>query len=78
MPDTPSPPLTQVISDGILAIVGGADTVSGALTSVFFCLMANPKTYEKLQAEVDHYYPAGADVLDTTWHREMKYMDAVM
>ena len=52
--------------------------MSGALTSVFFCLMVHPETYGKLQAEVDHYYPVGADVLDTTWHREMKYMDAVM
>ena len=78
LPDAQPPPIAQVVSDGILAIVGGADTVSGALTSLFFCLMAYPDKYARLQAEVDQYYPPGSDVVDTKWHRDMKYLDAVM
>ncbi len=40
--------------------------------------MACPDKYVKLQEEVDHYYPPGSDVVDTKWHRDMKYLDAIM
>ncbi len=70
--------MRQLVDDGILAIVGGADTVSGALTSVIFCLLTHPETYDKLQVEVDKYYPPGEDVFSTRWHRDMKYLEAVM
>ncbi|RDX51299.1 high nitrogen upregulated cytochrome P450 monooxygenase 2 [Lentinus brumalis] len=72
------PPMRQLVDDGILAIVGGADTVSGALTSVIFCLLTHPETYDKLQVEVDKYYPPGEDVSSTRWHRDMKYLEAVI
>ncbi|KAI0753167.1 high nitrogen upregulated cytochrome P450 monooxygenase 2 [Daedaleopsis nitida] len=78
MPDVSPPPKSQVVSDGILAIVGGADTVAGALTSLFFCLLSHQEAYKMLQHEVDHFYPSGVDVYNTKFHREMKYLDAVI
>ena len=70
--------MRQLVDDGILAIVGGADTVSGALTSVLYCLLTHPEAYEKLQTEVDKYYPLGEDVYSTRRHRDMRYLEAVM
>ncbi|TFK79961.1 high nitrogen upregulated cytochrome P450 monooxygenase 2 [Polyporus arcularius HHB13444] len=76
--DKAPPPMRQLVDDGILAIVGGADTVSGALTSVLFCLLTHPEAYEKLQTEIDEYYPRGDNVLSTRCHRDMKYLEAVI
>ena len=77
-PDKPAPPLQQLVDDGILAIVAGADTVSSALTSIIRCLLSHPEVYRALQAEVDRFYPPGEDPFDARWYREMAYLNAVM
>ena len=64
MPDRAQPAVQQIIDDGIVAIVAGADTTSSALTSLIFCITTHPDTYKQLQAEVDQFYPAGEDVCD--------------
>ena len=78
LPNTPAPPMQQLIDDGVLAIIAGADTTSSALTSLVYCLLTRADVYARLQAEVDKFYPAGEDALSTRHHREMVYLNAVM
>ncbi|RPD68192.1 high nitrogen upregulated cytochrome P450 monooxygenase 2 [Lentinus tigrinus ALCF2SS1-7] len=78
LPDKPQPPLQQLVDDGILAIVAGADTVSSAMTSLFHCLLTHPETYRKLQEEVDKYYPQGEDAFNSKHYRDMVYLQAVI
>ena len=70
--------MQQLVDDGVLAIIAGADTTSSALTSLTYALLTHPDAYEKLQAEIDKFYPAGEDALDTKHHRDMPYLTAVM
>ena len=77
-PECARPALAQVVDDGILAVIAGADTTASALTSVFACLLAHPGAYAKLQTEVDRFYPLGADACATAHHKEMSYLNAVM
>ncbi|TFK81542.1 high nitrogen upregulated cytochrome P450 monooxygenase 2 [Polyporus arcularius HHB13444] len=78
LPDKPPPPLQQLVDDGILAVVAGADTVSSAMTSIFHCLLTHPETYRRLQEEVDRSYPPGEDAFSPKHHREMTYLQAVI
>ncbi|KAI0808389.1 high nitrogen upregulated cytochrome P450 monooxygenase 2 [Fomes fomentarius] len=78
LPERQPPPMRQLIDDGILAIVAGADTVSSAMNSIVFCLLAYPDAYKRLQAEVDKFYPQGENVFDMKYHREMPYLQAVI
>ena len=77
-PDRAPPPVSQLVEDGILAMVAGADTVASALTSIFACLLGNQEAYNLLEKEVDKFYPPGSDALDTRFHRDMEYLIAVM
>ena len=70
--------MQQLIDDGVLAIIAGADTTSSALTSLVYCLLTHADVYARLQAEVDKFYPPGEDALSTRHHREMVYLNAVM
>ncbi|KAI0756346.1 high nitrogen upregulated cytochrome P450 monooxygenase 2 [Daedaleopsis nitida] len=74
----PTPPLSEVIADGTLAIVAGSDTTSSVLSSIFYCLLTHPEAYARLRAEVDTYYPPGEDALNTKYHAEMPYLNAVI
>lgn len=73
-----SPPVQQLVDDGVLAIVAGADTTSSALSSLFFSLVTHPGAYDRLQAEVDRFYPQGENTGDTKHHRDMHYLTAIM
>ncbi|OBZ79546.1 hypothetical protein A0H81_01401 [Grifola frondosa] len=73
-----SPPTAQVISDGALAMIAGSDTTASVLTSLFFCLLSHRETYDCLQAEIDSYFPPGENALDTRYHAEMPYLNAVL
>ena len=48
------------------------------MTSLFYCLLTHPEAYERLQAEVDKFYPLGEDVADSKHLPEMEYLNAVM
>ncbi|KAI0687961.1 cytochrome P450 [Cerioporus squamosus] len=79
LPNSWQPPrIQQLVNDGALAIIAGADTTSGALTSLVYCLLVHPEVYERLQAEIDKFYPPGEDALSTEHHREMHYLTAVI
>ncbi|KAH9940216.1 high nitrogen upregulated cytochrome P450 monooxygenase 2 [Epithele typhae] len=77
-PSRPQAPASQLIDDGVLAIVAGADTTASATTSTFACLLAHPEVYVRLQQEVDRFYPPGADPADSRHHKEMPYLNAVI
>ena len=68
----------MVLSDGGLAIVAGSGTTASTISTVFFSLLRNPEMYKRLREEVDKFYPPGEDALDTKWHIEMPYLEAVM
>lgn len=70
--------MQQLVDDGVLAIVAGADTTSSALSSLFFSLVTHRDVYDRLQAEVDQFYPQGENTGDTKHHRDMHYLTAVM
>jgi cytochrome P450 len=70
------PSAAEVISDGALAIVAGSDTTSSTLSSLFWFLLCRPEAYARLRAEVDALGPD--DVMDTTRHSQMPYLNAVM
>jgi len=74
-----SPPtLAEVASDGVLAIVAGSDTTATTLSCLFWFLLNNPQAYQRLQAEVDRFFPPGEDLLSTAHHPHMTYLNAVM
>nr|BED42936.1 cytochrome P450 monooxygenase [Trametes versicolor] len=77
-PSNPQPPLSRLIDDGVLAIVAGADTTSSALTSILYCLLTHPDACQKLQAEIDQFYPPGEDPSDVKRHLDMHYLTAVI
>ncbi|KAI0640071.1 high nitrogen upregulated cytochrome P450 monooxygenase 2 [Trametes polyzona] len=73
-----TPPLSQVVADGALAVVAGSDTTSSVISNLIFCLLTRPEAYARLKAEVDLYYPPGEDALNTKHHADMPYLNAVI
>ncbi|PIL29373.1 cytochrome P450 [Ganoderma sinense ZZ0214-1] len=70
----PLPP--NVVADGALAVIAGADTTAGALTALIYFVLSDATTYHKLRNEVDTVYPAGSDATDATLHDRLVWMDA--
>jgi len=53
----------------------GSDTTATVLSSLFFYLLKDQKTFAQLRAEIDRFYPPGEGI--TTEHfGEMDYLDA--
>ncbi|TCD68033.1 hypothetical protein EIP91_011644 [Steccherinum ochraceum] len=76
MAQEPHPVLVAV--EGPLIIIAGSDTTSSTLSNILWCIIAHPEVYRKLQAEVDRFYPPGESALNSTYHADMKYLDAVV
>ncbi|EKM49543.1 uncharacterized protein PHACADRAFT_153972 [Phanerochaete carnosa HHB-10118-sp] len=72
------PPRSMVISDGLLALVAGADTTKTVLAGTFYSILLNPEVYKCLQAEVDKFYPPGENSLDPKHLPEMQYLEGVI
>lgn len=70
------PPLNDVVADGLLAIVAGADTSSSAMSCMFWCLLSDRECLKRLQHEIDTVFPDGANALDTSKHSELPYLRA--
>ncbi|KAK7034585.1 hypothetical protein VNI00_012216 [Paramarasmius palmivorus] len=72
------PSLPAVISDGVLAIMAGADTTSAAMRHFFWLILAHPDCYKRLQQEIDNTFPPEADALDSTKHPDMPFLNACL
>ncbi|KAL1951367.1 hypothetical protein VTO73DRAFT_516 [Trametes versicolor] len=73
-----TPPLSQVVADGALAVVAGSDTTSSVISNLIFFVLTHPEVYARLRTEVDFYYPPGENALNTTHHADMPYLNAVI
>lgn len=72
------PSLRAVISDGVLAIMAGADTTSAAMRHFFWMILAHPQYYKQLQEEVDATFPSEADALDSSKYCDMPFLNACL
>jgi len=73
------PSTALVASDSITAMVAGYDTTATALANLFWCLLAHPETYKRLQDELDREYPRGTDpLMDVSRHEKLEYLLACM
>lgn len=70
--------MDAITQDGVLAMIAGSDTTSSVLSHVIYCLLRNPSTYARLQAEVDKFYPPGENSLDPRHINSMPYLEAVL
>jgi cytochrome P450 len=65
-------------SDGLLATVAGSDTTATTLTAMWYYLLLNPTKFDRLQKEVDTYFPPGEEPVDFTRMVNMPYLNACM
>jgi len=72
---TQPPSAAEVVSDGGLAIIAGADTTSAALAHSLYFLMSNPAQYRRLQAEID---ALGEGTADHGKLAQLPYLNAVI
>ncbi|KAL0948343.1 hypothetical protein HGRIS_010929 [Hohenbuehelia grisea] len=70
------PAFANVVADGTVAIVAGADTVATAVMCLLFFVLSNPSIQERLQAEVDATYLIRENPLDTSKHSSMPFLSA--
>ncbi|THH32439.1 hypothetical protein EUX98_g1780 [Antrodiella citrinella] len=76
--DSVSTPLYDVVAEASLVIAAGSDTTSLALSNILYLLMRYPQAYKRLQEEVDKFYPHGENALDSAFHPEMMFLEAVI
>ncbi|OJT10336.1 Cytochrome P450 67 [Trametes pubescens] len=76
--ETVTPPFAETVSNGVLAMIAGSDTTTSVLSTLFYLILADRAVYERLQAEVDRYFPLGEDPLDTKHHASMPFLNAVI
>ncbi|KIM73430.1 hypothetical protein PILCRDRAFT_829164 [Piloderma croceum F 1598] len=70
------PTMPTIHSDGLVAVVGGSDTVATPLTGLWYYLLLEPAKLKRLQNEVDIYFPGGEEPLDVTRMANMPYLNA--
>ncbi|KAJ7573693.1 cytochrome P450 [Mycena floridula] len=70
------PTIGDIVADGSLAIIAGADTTSAALSSLFYFLLSDMKYYKRLQAEIDAAFAHGEDPLHFSRDRELPFLTA--
>jgi cytochrome P450 len=71
----------EVFSEAILQILAGSDTTATALQSIMLYLIAHPRVYNKLQAEIDATVSFGNpphDIVSDATLRDMPYLQAVV
>ncbi|KAH8082017.1 cytochrome P450 [Cristinia sonorae] len=73
-----SPPLSVVVAEGRLVTIAGSDTTSATLSNILFLLLTHRNEYKRLQEEIDRFYPPGENSLDSSFHPEMHFLDAVI
>jgi len=68
-------PFDIVASDTDLAVFAGSETSKAVLSSLFYYLLCNPEKLDRLQQEIDRFYPPGESLSSHNFH-EMSYLDA--
>jgi len=72
------PTMPIVRSDGLIAVIAGSDTTATTLTALLYYLLLEPAKFDRLRSEVDAYFPAGEEPLDSTKMASMPYLNACM
>jgi cytochrome P450 len=72
------PTVAEVVSEGALAIIAGADTTATVLTSLIFLLLTHPDAMDRVKKEIDSVYPPGSNALDTRLHSRLLFLDACL
>ena len=67
--------LADVRNKGGLAIIAGSDTISSAISNLFYLLLTNPEKYKRLQAEIDEL---GHEVMDYGKQGQLGYLNGAM
>ena len=78
LPETERPLPAEVVKDGLLAIIAGADTTSSVITAALYHLLRNPVAYKELQAEVDGAFSSGEEPLDVMKLSQMEWLNGCM
>lgn len=65
---------SSIITGG-LAIIAGSDTTSSAMSNFFYYLLTNPKTYKRVQDEIDEL---GDEVMNFGMQTQLSYLTAAM
>ena len=73
------PTETEMVSDGLLAIIAGYDTTATVLAALFHYILCDRNIYLRLQEEVDKYFKdAEGSMLDSSRLATLPYLSAVM
>ena len=72
------PSVGEVGADGTFAVVAGADTTASALASLFWFLLRNTESYDRVKKEIDSVYADGANPLSTARHGDLVFLSACM
>ncbi|KAF2867781.1 benzoate 4-monooxygenase cytochrome-like protein P450 [Massariosphaeria phaeospora] len=72
----------ELFTEALLQILAGSDTTATALRGIMLYVLANPRVYAKLQAEIDDVVSSGASsassVVSEATLRNMPYLQAVV
>lgn len=66
------------MADGLLAIIGGSETVPLTLTALFCMLIRYPEVYQRLQDEIDAAFLSKDENFDNSKLAGLPYLNAVM
>ncbi|KAJ7633029.1 high nitrogen upregulated cytochrome P450 monooxygenase 2 [Roridomyces roridus] len=70
------PTLQDAAADGIVGIVAASDTTAHLLTSLMWCLVSNPKSYKRVQQEIDAMFVVEDDLVDFSKHQKCVFLSA--
>jgi cytochrome P450 len=70
----------ELFTESILQILAGSDTTAAAIRATMLYLIANPRVYAKLQAEVDECVASGAvmGIVSDAEAKKLEYLRAVI
>ena len=72
------PSMQVVMSDGLLAVIGGSDTTATTFTAIQYYFLLYPSKFDRLRNEIDAYFPHGEEPTDFARMANMPYLNACM